>query len=475
MPDQLRADCVGAFGNDVIRTPNIDALAHAGTTFTRAYSQHSACTQSRISMFTGLYPHVAGHRTLNHLLQPHEPNVFRSLKHSGYHVALAGARGDMMAPGVTADSANRFGFTRPPESSTADGPFPEGHRFYNAFYKGRLPTEPYDFDAATTQTAIDWLTEGMPEPWCLFLALTYPHPSFAVAEPWFSMYDRSSVPEPTPPRAAAGPRYVEAIRERYGLDRLDNADWREIIATYYGMVSRIDDQLGQIMLTLNRIKQAERTVTFFLTDHGEYLGDFGLIEKWMSGLDECLVHNPLIVHDPQAAPGSTDTFVELIDLTPTLLDYAEVAAEHLHFGRSLRPTVLDPTTKHRDEAFSEGGFSLSEQPYLDSVDGGPYRHKLDLQREDTALAGRAISIRTEQWTYIERLYEHPELYDRVTDPDATTNVAERPENAHVCRTLKDRILAWTMVTSDVTPSRLDPRLDPELLATLGGSGGISGQ
>ena len=62
MPDQLRADCVGAFGNTVVRTPNIDALAERGVRFTNAYSQHSVCAQSRISMFTGSYPHVAGRR-----------------------------------------------------------------------------------------------------------------------------------------------------------------------------------------------------------------------------------------------------------------------------------------------------------------------------------------------------------------------------------------------------------------------------
>ncbi len=75
MPDQLRADCVGVFGNGVVHTPALDALAARGVRFTNVYSQHSVCAQSRISMFTGLYPHVAGHRTLEHLLAPHEPNV----------------------------------------------------------------------------------------------------------------------------------------------------------------------------------------------------------------------------------------------------------------------------------------------------------------------------------------------------------------------------------------------------------------
>ena len=470
MPDQLRADCVGAFGNDIVQTPNIDSLASRGTVFKEAYSQHSACTQSRVSMFTGLYPHVTGHRTLNHLLHPHEPNVFRSLKESGYHVAFAGARGDMMAPGVTEDSVSRFGFTRPPEPAALArfGPtvYPPEHRYYNVFYDGLYSEDLFDFDEATVQTAIDWLTDGLPEPWCLFIALMYPHPPFAVSEPWFSMHDRSAVPSPTPPRATGEPRYMQAIRDRYELDRMDESDWRELIATYYGMISRVDDQFGQVMSAVNAAGLDDRTVTFFLTDHGEYLGDFGLIEKWMSGLDDCLLHNPLIVHDPAARASETSTFVELIDLAPTLLDYAGVDSQHLQFGRSLRPVVLDPTRDHRDAAFSEGGVNSNEVHLLDSVEGGPYQHKLALQNEDTTLLGRAISVRTQDWVYIERLYEPAELYDRHNDPDGTTNVAHVPENADACRELKDRIFAWLLETSDVSSSTVDERLDPALVASF---------
>jgi arylsulfatase A-like enzyme len=83
MPDQLRADCVGAFGNDVVHTPAIDALAARGVRFTNTYSQHSVCAQSRISMFTGLYPHVNGHRSLEYLLAPDEPNIFAACSRPG--------------------------------------------------------------------------------------------------------------------------------------------------------------------------------------------------------------------------------------------------------------------------------------------------------------------------------------------------------------------------------------------------------
>jgi arylsulfatase A-like enzyme len=471
MPDQLRADCVGAFGSPIVRTPHIDALAARGTRFENAYSQHSACSQSRISMFTGWYPHVNGNRTLSHLLQPSDPNVFRLLADSGYHVALAGARGDMMGVGVTEASSSRFGFSVKPDLSLLralqHAAFPEDHKYYYAFYSGLIEHEdPVDLDEATVRTAIDWLSEGMPEPWCLFVPLLYPHPPFTAHEPWFSLHDRASVPLPVETDLDRKPRFMRAIHERYGLGRLDEGDWREIIATYYGMISRVDDQLGRVLAAVERAGCAERTVDFFFTDHGEYLGDFGLIEKWMSGLDDCLVRNPLVIHRPGQTAGAAASFAEMVDLTPTMLELAEIEPRHTHFGKSLVPLLDDPAAPHRDAAFSEGGFLLAEEPLLEDGAGGHYRHKQALQHEDTALAGRAISIRTEDFTYIERLYEGPELYDRRNDIRETTNLAGGSDTAEVERDLRDRIFRWLFETSDVIPWTEDPRMEPALLKTF---------
>ncbi|MEO0492203.1 MAG: sulfatase-like hydrolase/transferase [Actinomycetota bacterium] len=468
MPDQLRADAVGAFGNPLVQTPNIDALAARGTRFANAYAQHSVCSQSRISMFTGWYPHVAGHRTLSHLLQPWEPNVFTTLREGGYHVALAGARGDMMGIGVTEASSDRFGFTRRPDPRGLlhAGPFAEDHKWFFAFYHGRQEAEPNDFDAATVATAIDWLTDGLPEPWCLFVPLLFPHPPFTAAEPWFSLHDRATVPSPVQTDRSRRPRFMQAIHDRYGLDRLDDDDWRELIATYWGMTSRVDDQLGRVLDAVDRAGVAERTVTFFFTDHGDYLGDYGLVEKWMAGLDDCLVRNPLIVHDPRAGSGVADSFAELVDLTPTLLELAEVEPTHTHFGRSLVPLLHNASLPHRDAAFSEGGFLVEEEPLLEAGAKGHYKHKQDLQHEDPSLTGRAISVRTERWAYTERLYEGPELFDRVDDPRETVNLAGSPDTVEVERELRDRVFRWLFETSDVIPWSADPRMEPALLRTF---------
>jgi arylsulfatase A-like enzyme len=472
MSDQLRADSIGAFGNDVVRTPILDALAARGVRFDNAYSQHSVCAQSRISMFTGLYPHVAGHRTLTHLLAPHEPNIFGRLRESGYHVALAGARGDMLGPGVTRASSDRFGFTVPPKLEALarwhQSPFEPGSKWYDAFYGGPIDGDFFEFDAATVITAIDWLTEGLPEPWCLLVALMFPHPPFVAERRWYDVYEGAQMPAPVPPTLAGKPGFYEEIRRRYGLERMTPDDWAEITRTYYAMVSRVDNQLGEVLGALDRVDQAERTVTFVFTDHGEYLGDFGLVEKWPSGLDEVLLRNPLIVHDPSAASGVASTFVELVDLTATLEDFAGLEPG-VHFGRSIRPLLANPSEAHRDAAFSEGGFLLREEPWLETGDEGQYRHKQAIQHERTELVGRAISVRTDDWCYLERLYEGPELYDRRTDRRETLNLAGRSEHAAVEREHRDRIFHWLFETSDIVPDRQDPRFDEDLQQAMFGS------
>ncbi len=477
MPDQLRADGVGCFGSDVASTPNIDALASEGVRFEQAFAQHSVCTQSRISMFTGWYPHTSGHRSLTYLLRPGEPNVFRSLREHGYHVALAGARGDMFGEGVTEISASRWGFTTPPDMSAVDDwhrqRFGDDHRLGGSFLGGLLEagpdgTEPFDLDEATIVTAVDWLTDGLPEPWCLLIPLVFPHPPFAITEPWYSMHDRRSMPSPIPP-VAGKPRFQTEIRRRYRLDELEPGDWREIMAVYHGMISRVDHQLGRVLRAVERAGQRERTVTCFFTDHGEYLGDFGLVEKWPSGLEPCLLRNPLIVHDPNGSSGTTDALVEMIDLTATLLDFAEVAAGYTHFGRSLRPMLVDPTRRHRSAVFAEGGFLRSEGALLEPNSGGHYRHKGAIQHELPELVGKAAVVRTHDWTYVERLYEGAELYDRQVDPFEIDNLVADQHDVElrlaldpVVDGLRRRLTTWMLETSDVFPWEPDARLESVL-------------
>jgi arylsulfatase A-like enzyme len=460
MPDQLRRDALGAYGNRQAATPNVDRFAETGVTFSEAFCQHSVCSPSRASIFTGWYPHVAGHRSLFYLLQAWEPNFLRQLRDAGYHVAWLGERGDTFAPGVTEESVDEYGWIRPPDvavpqARAAQEPPPE--RMERALYRGSFGQSVYDGDEATIQTTEAWLRAKPPEPWAALVALYAPHPPFGIEEPWASMHERARMPAPRP-LPDGGPGYIDELRVRGGWNELDAEDWAEIVAVYYGMVSRVDAQFGRVLAALEESGAAVRTATVFFTDHGEYLGDYELVEKWPSGLHDCLVHVPLIISAPGCRRGeSTDALVELVDVMPTLLELAGVPGGHTHFGRSLLPLLRGEADTHRDAAFSEGGFLVEEEPHFEPFHPPPYHVKTSLQHELPALVGKAVAIRTRRWTYVYRLYEQHELYDREADPGELVNLIGRPELAETERELRDRILEFMVSTGDVFPWNRDPR------------------
>jgi arylsulfatase A-like enzyme len=472
MPDQQRADAIGCFGNPVVQTPTIDALAARGTRFTNAFVQHSVCGPSRVSQMTGWYPHTAGHRTLDNLLKPHEPNLLRLMKDAGYHVAFVGARGDVFAPGVTEASTDFCGnLVEPGPGATArayTADVPEGSPAWWAFSFGSAGPGPLlDADEALIRTAERWLAEAAPtdRPWFLWVPLMYPHPPFVVEEPFYSMHERATMPPRIPAEATGGgagkPRFMDAYREIYGWGEVTDDEFREIQATYYGMVARTDDQLRRLLAAVERIGQGDRTGWIYGTDHGEYLGDYGLVEKWPSGLDPQLTANPLVVALPGASEGAVcDAMVEMVDLLPTCLELAGTEAGFTHFGRSLVPLLDDADAPHRDAAFCEGGFRVTDVDRLETA-GWIYEPKARLQHEHPELVGKATCIRTPEWTFVHRLYEHDELYDRGADPYETVNLAGTGEHAATEAALRNRLLDWFVETSDVIPWQADPRF-PEL-------------
>ncbi|KAK0659831.1 Arylsulfatase F [Lasiodiplodia hormozganensis] len=468
MPDQLRYDSVGIFGNDLVNTPNIDAFAREGTRFTNTYTQASVCSQSRCSIFTGQYPHVSGHRTLENLLKPWEPNLFKSLKESGYHVAYLSPRGDFYAANATELSVNEYGFLTSqtlPEFSSPPYQSDKDDILNRVFYKGeRNATQALDYDEVMVRGALQWL-ERPPQdkPWVLFLPLLFPHCPFTVEEPYFSMYDRSEMPLPIERDEMSGyqPRFIDTINKAYGLDRATPELWREVKATYYGMISRLDEQFGRVVNATKQHGLWNSTVTMFFTDHGEFLGDYGLIEKWPSGLNEQLTHEPLVIGGAGLPQGSVyEEMAEMVDLVPTMLQLASVGESYMHFGKSLVDAIhaagRGEVLPHKEHAYTEGGFLLNEEPLLEQGPF-PYDIKSALQHNDTALVGKSVAIRDKEWTYVYRLYEADELYFRRNDTYELNNLAAEPEYQHIRAKMRETVLKWMMETSDVIPWYKDQR------------------
>ncbi|WP_347176694.1 sulfatase/phosphatase domain-containing protein [Parafrankia sp. EAN1pec] len=148
----------------------------------------------------------------------------------------------------------------------------------------------------------------------------------------------------------------------------------------------------------------------------------------------CITRDPLVIAGGGLPEGQVhDGMVELVDVLPTVLELAGVPAPHRHFGRSLLPVLHDPGTEHREYAFTEGGFTIEEEPQLERS-LFPYDLKSDLQ------------------------HEQPELYHRATDPDEQHNLAGLPEHAAVEQRLNQTLLGWLLGTADIIPATRDPRM-----------------
>ncbi|SDH87917.1 Arylsulfatase A [Pseudomonas flavescens] len=449
--DQLRADCLPGFASTPVRTPNLDRLAAGGVRFSEAFTQHSVCSPSRVSFITGRYPHVRGHRTLQHLLQPDEANFLQSFKEAGYHVVHAGSRGDTFGAGAAELALHEHGFADPAlldfrdffanHPPSDEGPLPRAH------YLGSREPDVIDFDEAVIRSAERWLQAPPREPWLLYVPLIFPHPPFQVEEPWFSMYPRSGIELPRQARGAQPGFFAELIR-RHGWDRLQDRDWQEIRAVYYGMISRLDMHVGRLQQAVARSGGEGELFTAFFSDHGEYLGDYGAVEKWPAGVNECLVRTPLIVAGPDVAQGAKSAaLIELIDLFPTLLHLAGISPAHQHYGRSFERCLREPAAEHRLEVFSEGGFRVEEAELFERATF-PYDQKAQLQHDRPELVGKVVALRNREWTYVWRLYEPAELYHRPSDPHELVNLAGG-SHGDVEQALQQRLLRWLLDTADV--------------------------
>jgi arylsulfatase A-like enzyme len=277
-----------------------------------------------------------------------------------------------------------------------------------------------------------------------------------VEDPWFSLHTANDVPDRIAPQTGK-PAFHDALRAVKHFELLERRQWVDIQRTYYGMVSRVDDQLGRVLRGVERTGASENTVTVFCSDHGEFAGDYDLVEKWPSGLDRSLTRTPLLIHDPRRSGGVVRSPVELVDILPTLAEIGDMTVGHTHFGRSLTPLLGDASLAHRAFAVTEGGFRTTDVDLFEAPIPGPYEAKARLQRERPELVGSAVALRTATHTYVHRQEESGELYDRKADPEEIVNVIGDPAHAVVQLSLERTLTRWLVETGDVIGWDPDPR------------------
>lgn len=483
-PDQWRGDVVGHMGNSAVSTPRIDSLVEDdAVSFRNAFCQNPVCTPSRCSIMTGWYPHVRGHRTMHHMLRQDEPCLLKTMKDAGYYTWWGGKND--LTPGTTSFEPYCNIRFKPTENVAAIwGNGSGGHGDIAppdySFYRGCLPhTAGYehyhDRDWADVFGAVEFIRKyDRDEPFLLYLALTYPHPPYAVEKPWYGTTDHAALPKRV--RLSSGgegkPSIINGIRERQGLTTWSEDRWNELRATYYDMCARVDYQLGLIVDALKVRGFYDNTALFGFSDHGDFTGDYDLVEKTQNTFEDCLTRVPLVIKPPQqfkCKPGIRDVLVELVDISATVYDFAGIDPNFTHFGKSLRKIVASERHTHRDAVFCEGGrifgeLHAAEDRMGEGTNGSrtptsdPYWPRLSLEGlDEQPFHTKAVMCRTNEYKYVRRFYERDEFYDLRRDPHETVNRIDCPEYAGEIGKHKERMLTWFIETCDVVPWALDPR------------------
>ncbi len=469
-PDEMRGDLMGCAGHPLVKTPNLDRFAAGGVRFNNCHVQHTVCTPSRCSFMTGWYPHTRGHRTLWHCLQPDEPNTLRYLKEAGYEVHWIG-KNDLLAQASFADSVSRVHAV--PGGAWAgrahdDPAHPGFMSFLNA------PTDGHHHDYYNVQEAIRFLKtrkDGDP-PFMLFIANTLPHCSYTVPQPWYDMYDPDELPPLRPAELPDKPVFHRLIRDYRRLGELDDGTLRKIMAVYLGMISYVDHLFGLLLDALAESGLEDETAVFFFSDHGDWAGDYGLVEKWPSGLDDCLTRIPMLVRVPGCAAGHViETPTACFDIMPTTLKLAGVKPRHTHDAQCMLPALAGGPGDPDRAVFAEGGYDTHEPHCFEGKAGvggdiggdpaGIYYPKGLQQQEHPESVCRAAMIRTQTHKLIWRTADCHELYDLEADPLELRNVYADPAYRSVRDALTARLLTWYVHTGDAVPWVPDPRGVPE--------------
>ena len=388
LSDQLRADCVGCYGNPIIQTPHIDALAAQGTRFSQAFCQHPQCVPSRASLLCGRYPHINGAISNHTVIGEHETTLgeyfraqgYRSIAvgklHIGEHKKQAAFTDTMLCEGQQSDATDpeclhedyknwlkQNGYWQDAQKAYAIHATDE---YWNNFQANvnPIPAEAY-FDAWVGDQAVSCIQNQSPDkPFFMFVGFPNPHVPFDAPEPYASLYDPADVPIPPtfhldlankPPHHLA---HKQKAR-RVNYEHLDEARLRQAIAYYYGSITLIDDQVGKVMNALQENDLLDNTLVVFLSDHGELLGHYGMLIKSVDAyplLYDVGLHVPLIIRTPNGTQNHiVDDLVELVDLCPTLLESAGLTVAPEIQGISQIQALQGGAAYKREYLFAETG------------------------------------------------------------------------------------------------------------------------
>ena len=435
-------DYIGAFGDPQALTPNIDKFVTQGVRFTRAYCQYPVCGPSRASFLSGLYPESSGVIDNTAYLRDENPaaiNMFEHFKKNGYWTAGAGkifhSNFGLYEKGTSFDEYEKFSNAANPQTlllkkrflaEGAHGDFKDFEKKHKVkdqservlCYGTELKDDEHG-DGRSSRRVAEWLTdnEAGDKPFFIACGLVKPHVPFYAPQKYFELYDKdklqfTDVPEDdwaNKPKIAAVSGY-KRFNSKLGVN--DRQVRSEYLHAYLACISFMDAQVKVVLDALDKSGQADNTVVIFMSDHGFQIGEHFMYGK-VTLFEEC-TRVPFSIRLPgaQANGKSSESFAQLIDVYPTLVDLCKLPAPSHLQGKSLAGVLQDPKQKVRDNAYT-------------------------VVTRGTKI-GR--SIRDDKWRYAEwGSSSEIELYNLHDDPEQYKNLAKSPEYKDVIKKMSQSI------------------------------------
>jgi choline-sulfatase len=432
MADQLVASALPCYGHPLVKAPHLTRLAEEGVVFENAYCNSPLCSPSRASLMTGQLPSRIGAFDNATQFPADMPTFAHYLRASGYYTCLSGKM-HFVGPDQLHGFEERlttdiypadFGWvpdwTQPDERPTWY------HNMLSVVQAGLCQTSnqlDYDDEVAfqAGRKLYDLARGGDGRTFCLTVSFTHPHDPFAITPEYWDRYDHAAIDLPT--LSALPPDQLDSHSRRlYHVSAMSHyaqteARIRNARHAYYGMISYIDDKVGQLLDALAATGLAENTIVIFTADHGEMLGERGLWYKM--SFFEGSARVPLLVHAPQQfGPRRVTQNVSLVDLLPTLVDLTggqptTVAGDTLD-GQSLVPLLEGNDQAEDDLVLSE---ILSE-----------------------GAIAPCVMLRRGRFKYIYSEPDPEQLYDLTNDPHEVNNLAGREAYAEIQQAFKAEML-----------------------------------
>ena len=451
MSDEHQSRAMGCAGHPFVQTPNLDALAARGVRFTDAYTPCPICVPARASFATGKYTHQT--RLWDNAMP--------------YTGEIPGWGHALQAKGVPVESIGKLHYRAEEDPAgfdvqhipmmvvggvgmvwasirREDERVKPGKGRMLGDYIGPGNSKYTDYDAAVTKRTTQWLADRgaqtNAQPWCLYVGLVAPHFPLVVPQEFFELYPLSSLPDVKLHPRTGYQRHPWVEKQNAMMDSEANfksADERlSAIASYYGLCSWLDHNVGEILKALSVSGMMENTTVVYTSDHGDNLGARGLWGK--STLYQESVCVPMIMAGPYVPKGACDTPVSLLDLSKTIATHFGADIDGAQGIQTLSEIAAAPTDPDR--------VIFSEYHAAGAVSGG-------------------FMLRKSRWKYNHYVGFAPELFDLKTDPEELTDLAGDPAYA---ATLAELDAALRQICD---PDAVDAQAFADQAALIAGHGG----